>query len=395
MVTRGDRQWLVYADGDRLPRLTSRLLPAGEWTTPLDLSQITGNPLGSTLTLDLHNQWNIGIDISGRLHIAGNTHNVALKYARTSTGADPDTLTPAGFATASMPSNSQVSYSSFFTQPDGTLFFAYREGGSGDGDWMLNTWDDTAGTWSSRQVWRGLIDGYSPYPHRFAIDPDSGVMHVLWCWREAADGATNDGLYYGYSVDKGVTWRRLDGTLYPSPIRRSTVDRVVERPAPASELLNQGGSIVDYLGRPHFAVNENFITGPVETWHHYVNSSGVWVSEDTGIRDATRVMMTRLGRRIFMVYKVSSGVRLRDVTDGPSGADTLLAAGSFDTLEPTPDDEALMRRGETHFLLAVQSAAAEASSGVTGDIATMFAADYGAVVRSRAFRVGTAGKRIP
>jgi hypothetical protein len=164
-----------------------------------------------------------------------------------------------------------VTYPMFLRDPaSGGLYFMFRAGVSGNGDWMFYQYDVRTASWSAARgtepdgrVIRGGTgcDGGSPYLNgmpKFSTDWDGrgrGRMHMNWMWRESASGpkANRD---LCHACWNGARWARIDGTSQAMPITRRNCD-VVYAVGPAIDLLNQCDMDLDVDGRPIVAVIHN------------------------------------------------------------------------------------------------------------------------------------------
>lgn len=165
------------------------------WT--IHKTRYTGN------VRDAHNTISIAVDGNGVLHISWGMHGQPLLYAR---GKQPGSLEMTDHLHMTGNAESHVTYPQFYNLPDGDLLFAYRKGGSGNGNFKLNRYDIQTETWHIVQ--RPLIDGQrkrNAYINTSAIDSESGI-HVSWCWRETPDVASNHDVAYAYSHDQGKSW---------------------------------------------------------------------------------------------------------------------------------------------------------------------------------------------
>jgi len=151
-----------------------------------------------------------------------------------------------------------VTYVEFYRMPGGNLLFTYRQGGSGSGYMVLNRWNVTTKTWS--RVHTRVVDGsmmnpqHSPYWQLY-LDVH-GTLHLSWVFRRTSDVRTNAHMYYAYSEDEGVTWRRKsNGSAYTLPITPRTTgndaaEKVWDIPED-SNLMNQTNMTADKDGNPY------------------------------------------------------------------------------------------------------------------------------------------------
>jgi len=98
------------------------------------------------------------------------------------------------------------------------LVFAYRDGASGNGNYIFNTttWPIAAGRASSTRPSRraGVVQRLPGGP---VLGPD-GWYHLVWVWRDTPDAATNHDLSYAKSQDL-VNWQTAGGTALTLPSR--------------------------------------------------------------------------------------------------------------------------------------------------------------------------------
>ncbi len=219
LVSHHGYQYAAYFAGAGHPAVARRALPAGAWET------IVFEDHGPVTHSNVHNVIVIGIaERDGTVHLSFDHHADTLKYRRSITGLASVPGKHAwkrqvfGPITNHLGDGTRidaVTYPSFFSAPDGTLTFAYRTGGSGNGDWHLH--DYREGKWSRLGMLfskAGTYEGKtarSAYPNPFRYDRNNR-LHVTWCWREAGGNLTaNHDLGYAFSDDRGRTWRNNAG----------------------------------------------------------------------------------------------------------------------------------------------------------------------------------------
>ena len=146
LLTRGDSQYAAFYDAQRALTIARRPVAGNTW----DL--VT---LPTSVGWDSHNYVTMAID-DGYIHVAGNMHSVPLIYFRTTQPLDIHTFA----RVASMVGSNEQSctYPQFFRGPTGALIFAYRDGVSGNGNYVFNTYDLPARTWR-RLLATPLMDG--------------------------------------------------------------------------------------------------------------------------------------------------------------------------------------------------------------------------------------------
>ena len=152
---------------------------------------------------DAHNCISIAVDGAGYLHMAWDHHNNQLHYCKSTTPLSLE-------LTAAMPmignAENKLSYPEFHKLPNGNLLFLYRDGGSGNGNLVINGYNVKTKQWSRLQT--NIIDGEgkrNAYWQAF-IDVN-GAIHISWVWRESPDVASNHDMNYAVSKDGGHSWQ--------------------------------------------------------------------------------------------------------------------------------------------------------------------------------------------
>ncbi|RYX83387.1 neuraminidase [bacterium] len=238
LVSHDGTQYVAYYDGDGNVVLGKRKVGSDVWE--LKTTQYKGQ------AKDAHNCISIGVDGKGFLHMVWDLHSQKLRYAKSTTSGGL-------LLTDEMPMTGQdenrVTYPQFYNLPGGDLLFLYRDGGSGNGNAMLNRYDVESGKWSSVQ--HPLVAGggqRNAYLNPLAIDSKGGI-HLSWVWRDTPDVATNHDISYAYSPDQGKTWQKSTGEKYNLPI---TIDNaeVAWKVPKNSELINQTAMTVDANAHP-------------------------------------------------------------------------------------------------------------------------------------------------
>jgi len=238
LLQKGDSLYFAYYDAQQ--RMT-----VGRYD--LKARKATAKTLPTTVGWDSHNYIDMGMDSRGVLHISGNMHNAALIYFR---GDAPYSIE--AFTKTSMVGQAEnnCTYPAFMKHPDGSLFFTYRDGGSGNGDQVLNRWDAVAGKWSRLhdKIFDGQGQRNAYMDNRATLGPD-GYFHVYWMWRETSDAGTTHDVSYIRSKDM-VAWENAAGKPVALPITLATPEVRVETIAERSGLINRGGVGFDAFNRP-------------------------------------------------------------------------------------------------------------------------------------------------
>lgn len=240
LVTFKDTQYIAYYDNDQYVVLGKRKSGATEW-------QLKRTPYKGRIA-DAHNTISIMVDGAGYLHVSWDHHNNRLNYCRS---VQPGSLE----LTAKMPMTGKfenaLSYPQFFKLADGNLLFFYRDGGSGNGNLIINRYDVHTQKWT--QLQSNLIDGEGQRNAYWQACTDSkGTIHVSWVWRESPDVASNHDMCYAKSNDGGVTWQKSNGEKYQIPVTAATAEYAVRIPQ-KSELINQTSMSADEKGEPFIA----------------------------------------------------------------------------------------------------------------------------------------------
>jgi len=241
LTTHKDTQYIAFYSEDAHVVLAKRRLGTTSWQ--IQKTRYTGN------TKDAHNGISIAVDGTGILHMSWDHHCDPLRYCRT---VSPGTLELTDEVAMTGKNEDKVTYPEFYNLPDGGLLFLYRDGGSGNGNTMLNRYNIKTRKWSV--VRHPLIDGQgrrNAYTNQMAIDK-YGHWHLSWCWRETGDVATNHDICYAKSTDQGRTWQKSTGQEYTLPITVDNAEYIWAVPQ-KSELINQTSMTVDPLGRPMIA----------------------------------------------------------------------------------------------------------------------------------------------
>src|SRR5688572_27500922 len=206
LVTYKDTQFVAYYDGDGYMVLGKRRSGDIQWQ--LKKTSFRGN------VSDAHNSISIMTDGEGYLHVAWDHHNNPLRYCKSITPGSLE-LTDKMSMTGEL--EQKLSYPEFFRMADGGLLFLYRDGGSGQGNLVINKYDINTRKWS--RLHSNLVDGEGKRNAYWQVFVDSrGVIHLSWVWRESPDVASNHDLCYARSDDGGISWSDSKGEKYKLPI---------------------------------------------------------------------------------------------------------------------------------------------------------------------------------
>lgn len=198
--------------------------------------------------LDAHNSISIQLDGTGYLHMAWDHHNHPLKYFRS---IAPGSLEFEPMQVMVGKDISAVSYPEFYRLPDGDLLFFYRNGASGNGNLVINSYSIKTASWT--RLHHSLLDGEGQRNAYWQAAVDKlGNIHLSWTWRETPDVASNHDICYALSKDKGKSWQTSQGSVYTLPINAKNAEYIMRIPQ-NSKLINQTSMTCDQSGRPYIA----------------------------------------------------------------------------------------------------------------------------------------------
>ncbi|GAB2849559.1 BNR repeat-containing protein [Hymenobacter ruber] len=240
VVTQGRDQYVAWYDSAAYVVLAKRRLPAGPW-------QVQRTPYQGNVK-DAHNVISLMVDGAGYVHLSFDHHNNPLHYCR---GQAPGSLTMGPLQPMTGQQEQKVSYPEFHRFPGGDVLFMYRDGGSGNGNLVLNRYSPKTQKWT--RLHSVLIDGEGQRNAYWQACIDArGTIHVSWVWRESPNVASNHDMAYACSKDGGLTWQRSTGEKYQLPITEKIAEYATRIPQ-NSELINQTSITADAQGRPYIA----------------------------------------------------------------------------------------------------------------------------------------------
>jgi len=270
----GNRQFVIYYAPEGNVVVGERELPGDKWD--LAVQSFKGN------VRDAHNVAVLGISADGLLHVSYDHHDNPLHYRVSRKPYDIHSFGEEQAMTGR--DEGRVTYPQFLSAPDGTLYFFYRDGASGNGSLCMNRYDVKSNSWQAIQ--HPLIDGQgkrNPYWWRPSIGAD-GTIYIGWCWRDTPNAATNHDLCFTRSKDGGRTWLRSDGQAQTLPITLENAE-VVDPIPTGSNLINQCSSAVDAQGHCHLVEYFNDADGVPQYFDEWFDG-GKWhksqVSHRTG-----------------------------------------------------------------------------------------------------------------
>ncbi len=271
LTTFKNNQYAAYYDSDQFVVLAKRKLKSQNWEVLK--TQYKGD------ASDAHKSISIMIDGDGYLHIAWGQHSNTLNYAKS--------LLPEKLALGSKQpmlslKENKVSYPEFYKLANGSLLFLYRDGSSGNGNFMINRYDLKSKSWS--RIQDNLIDGEGKRNAYVQTTIDvKGTIHMSWVWRESPDVASNHDLCYAKSTDGGLTWKKSNGTNYQLPITATNAEYALKIPQ-NSELINQTSMYADENGRPYIATYWRNIGESIPQYHVVYHLGDNWAVNTLAFR---------------------------------------------------------------------------------------------------------------
>lgn len=269
LVTAGEMQFVAYYDTQRRMTVASRALAEDVWHT---------TTLPSSVGWDSHNSIAMAVDRDGYVHVSGNMHNVPLVYFRSEEPWSGRSFANLGRMTGA--NEGSCTYPEFFIGPGGDLVFAYRDGGSGNGNHIFNRYRLAERSWQ-RLLDTPLTDGESArnaYPVGPIQGPD-GAWHLVWVWRDTPDAATNHDLSYARTRDL-ITWETGAGRPLELPVTLQESDIVDPVPAGGGTINNNTKVGFDGEGRPVVAYHKFDEAGNTQLYNARL-VDGAWVVHRT------------------------------------------------------------------------------------------------------------------
>ena len=240
LVTHKDTQYAAFYDPEQYLVLAKRRHGTEEWET-------RRTPYKGKAT-DAHNSISIMVDGDGFLHVSWDHHGNQLRYAK---GKMPASLELGEKMEMTGSREDNVTYPEFYRMPDGSLLFFYRNGASGRGDLVINSYDLKTKQWT--QLQSNLIDGEGERNAYWQSFVDKkGVIHLSWVWRESWQVESNHDLCYARSMDGSKSWENSKGKKYTLPINIETAE-IAQNIPQNSELINQTSMAADSRGNPVIA----------------------------------------------------------------------------------------------------------------------------------------------
>jgi hypothetical protein len=271
LTTFNNTQFAAYYDENQFVVLAKRSINTKKWT--VQKTAYKGD------ASDAHKSISIMVDGDGFLHVVWGQHNNALNYAKSTS---PQTLLLGAKQKMLGAKEGKVSYPEFYKLANGNLLFLYRDGGSGNGNLMMNQYDCKTQKWQRLQD--NLIDGENQRNAYWQVFVDAkGTIHLSWVWRETPNVASNHDLCYAKSTDGGLTWQNSKGNNYQLPINASNAEYVFKIPQ-NSELINQTSMYADSEGNPFIATYWKDAGDTVPQYHVFYQNNSAWAVSKLNFR---------------------------------------------------------------------------------------------------------------
>ena len=289
VVSSNGYQFVAYYDMAANVILAKRKSGDDQWE--IHPTQYKGN------VSDAHNIISIMVDGDGYLHMSWDHHNNHLNYCRS---LEPYSLDMGEKQIMTGENENVVSYPEFYRFNNGDLLFAYRDGGSGNGNLVLNRYRISTKQWE--QIQSNLIDGEGQRNAYWQIDVDcNDQILVSWVWRETPDVASNHDMCFAKSSDGGKTWLNSKDIQYNLPITLSNAEVIYPIPQ-NSNLINQTSMTSDELGNVYIATyykaNKNLNT----QFHLIYQQNGSW-NESTISDRAVDFSLSGTGTRVIPISR--------------------------------------------------------------------------------------------
>ncbi|QTE39614.1 BNR repeat-containing protein [Mucilaginibacter gossypii] len=271
LITFKGEQYAAYYNNDQVLVLAKRKSNSTNWQVATTRYKADA--------ADAHKDISIMVDGAGYLHVAWGHHNQALNYAKSIKPgslilSDPQSMTGVG--------ENKVSYPEFYRLRGGDLLFVYRDGGSGNGNLVMNRYSIATQKWVNIQ--QNLIDGEGKRNAYWQMCIDKkGTIHISWVWRETPDVASNHDMCYARSNDGGLTWEKSTGEKYLLPINAANAEYACRIPQ-HSELINQTSMFADDGGNPFIATYWRDSSSTAPQYHIVFKTSSGWHSANLGFR---------------------------------------------------------------------------------------------------------------
>jgi hypothetical protein len=285
LLTHEPWQLVAYYDAQRQMTVGLRRLDSTDWRfvrlalTADELTQWKRRVPPTELGWDSHNFLALAVDADDCIHLSGNMHASPLVYFRTEKPMDIDSFRWIQAMTGER--EKKATYPRFITGIHGELIFTYRDGGSGNGDQIVNLYNLKSKTWG-RLFDQPLFSGGGRVNAYFTgpIRDRSGMYHLAWVWRDTPDCSTNHDVCYARSADL-VHWTTSGGKLLAPPITLESAE--VVDPIPSGSGLSNGNVQIgfDLQQRPVLSYHKFDAAGNTQAYSARRESQGWRIYQTT------------------------------------------------------------------------------------------------------------------
>ncbi len=256
-------QFVAFYDSLANVVLARRKLNENEWT--VKTTPYKGN------VSDAHNVICIMLDGEGYLHMSWDHHNSKLNYCRS---VEPYSLVMGSKESITATNENAVTYPEFYRFSNGDLLFAYRDGGSGNGNLVLNRYCVSTQHWA--RVQSNLIDGQGERNAYWQLHIGHNDEVLLsWVWRENPNVASNHDMCFARSNNGGITWENSKAEAYSIPIDVQKAE-IVWPIAQNSNLINQTSMTSDKHGNVFICTYYKSVAGQNTNLQLIYNTGGEW-----------------------------------------------------------------------------------------------------------------------
>ncbi len=271
LVTFKDTQYIAYYNNAQHVVIGKRNSNATSWE--LKETPYTGD------ATDAHKSISIMVDGEGFIHMAWGHHANALNYCKS---VAPGSLEFTSKLSMTGYKEKRVTYPEFYQLANGDLLFLYRDGGSGNGNLMLNKYDTKTKTW--KMIQDGWLDGEGQRNAywQMAIG-NEGTLYLSWVWRETAKVETNHDMCFAKSADGGITWLKSTGEKYTLPITATNSEYALKIPQ-NSQLINTTSITSDKAGNPYIATYFATKKDSVPQYRLIYKQNGQWKTQQISNR---------------------------------------------------------------------------------------------------------------
>jgi hypothetical protein len=228
--TIGSKQYVAYYDKNRMMTVATRDTSSNQWDK---------KTLSNKLHWDSHNYVVLGFDELGHIHVSGNMHGDPLVYFKSEKPYDIQSIKEINNMVGY--NETGVTYPKFLNDKDGSLYYLYRTGGSGNGNNWVNRYHAKDKKWE-RYLKTNLFEGISKTESRSSYyslkkGPD-GNFHCTWVWRFTPKVETTHQLCYATSPDL-LHWKNAFGEAIELPIKPDNEKLIVDN-APTQGGMHNG-----------------------------------------------------------------------------------------------------------------------------------------------------------